>query len=809
MANKGCLMLLHLSCFYICFPYLSHAEAVVFTIVPGQQLRDSEHIVSAKKGIFKLGFFNPGSSNHRYLGIWYSKLPKNPEAVWVANPNSPILDSSGILSLDTDGKLKITYSGGQPIVLNSNPVVTSNVTATLLDSGNFVLTEVNSDGEMGQILWQSFDYPTNMLLPGMKLGMNLKTGHTWSLTSWSSDQVPAPGAFTLGVDPGEASQLLVQRREKDYWTSGGWKDGSFQMFPELTRMVDIYQFSFVTNQYEKYFSYSVRNSSLSRWELDNWGRILQFTSEGDFTTWRNTTISPCKSNVDYPTATCLEERPAECRNSSELFMPTRGYIKGNEFLNNNTNLTLSDCEASCWNNCSCAAYKTYSANGTGCQFWSERSHFVRNENFDVLYLLTQGNGEGGTKKDPTSSILQRWWIWCIMATGTALAMLLFGYLCCSRKRKLKLLQKTGEGETSQDNSSHPLSSRGIPAYKLKRARENGYELQLFSFIQISSATDNFTSANKLGEGGFGPVYKGTLLDGQQVAVKRLSRSSGQGLDEFKNEITLIAGLQHMNLVRLLGCCIQGDEKMLIYEYLPNKSLDFFIFDPDKRKLLDWKRRFSIIEGIAQGILYLHKYSRLRVIHRDLKASNILLDDEMNPKISDFGMARIFGQHESEANTKRVVGTYGYMSPEYAMNGIFSVKSDVFSFGVLLLEIVSGKKNTVFSNSSGHLSLIEHAWDLWKNGNSLELKDALLDSSFLENELLRCICVGLLCVQECATDRPTMSDIISMLTNETAFLPDPKKPAFYIGTSQKGVAMPSGKSNNCSTNYISISVMEAR
>ncbi|XVE51168.1 hypothetical protein DITRI_Ditri02bG0017800 [Diplodiscus trichospermus] len=341
--------------------------------------------------------------------------------------------------------------------------------------------------------------------------------------------------------------------------------------------------------------------------------------------------------------------------------------------------------------------------------------------------------------------------------------------------------------------------------------ESGVRLKEFPSIQLNilqAATEQFCDKNKLGEGGFGPVYKGKLVDGKEIVVKRLSRTSGQGLLEFKNEVMLIARLQHKNLVRLLGCCLEQNEKLLVYEYMPNKSLDVFLFDSSIGVQLGWQKRLGIINGIARGILYLHKDSRLRIIHRDLKASNVLLDHEMNPKI-DFGMARIFGGNQNEANTNRVVGTYGYMAPEYVMEGLFSIKSDVFSFGVLLLEIISDKRNNGFHFSERGESLLTFAWKLWSKGRGMELIESRVDKSFVAVDILRCIHIGLLCVQEDPADRPTISSVLVMLGSETITLPQPSEPAFSIG---RVVVEPTQFTPNdglCSFNEVSVSNVSPR
>ncbi|KAL3508791.1 hypothetical protein ACH5RR_028192 [Cinchona calisaya] len=289
----------------------------------------------------------------------------------------------------------------------------------------------------------------------------------------------------------------------------------------------------------------------------------------------------------------------------------------------------------------------------------------------------------------------------------------------------------------------------------------------FTLRQIKAATDNFNPANKIGEGGFGPVYKGVLSDGTVIAVKQLSSKSKQGNREFVNEIGMISALQHPNLVKLYGCCIEGNQLLLIYEYLENNCLARALFGKKEQLLhLDWKTRMKICLGIARGLAYLHEESRLKIVHRDIKATNVLLDKDLNAKISDFGLAKLDEEENTHIST-RVAGTIGYMAPEYAMRGYLTDKADVYSFGIVALEIVSGKSNTNYRPKEEFVYLLDWAYVLQEQGNLLELVDPSLGSNYSADEAMRMINLALLCSNPSPTLRPSMSSAVSMLEGKIA------------------------------------------
>ncbi|KAD3066924.1 hypothetical protein E3N88_34804 [Mikania micrantha] len=792
-----------------------------------QAVRYNETIVSYQE-TFELGFFHPGNSMNLYVGIWCKKVP-NRSVIWVANRNTPLTDTTCELTLTLQGVLVIrNTTTGNVIWLSTNSSTASvkNPIGQLLDTGNFIVYEdgVNINHQEN-LIWQSFDYLQHTLYPGVKLGWDFVNGNEKHLTSWKSEDDPAIGAGY--------PQIMVKRGQEITSRVGPWNGlrytGSPNMGPNW-----FYNFTFVLNQREIYYEYNLINTSVyTRLVLQPTGRLERLFWTSSRQEW-NLYLTPQNDHCDdyavcgpfgscnigkSPVCECLKgfeptspdqwgdtDWSQGCRHRTPLdCKPDEGFNKYSNLKLPDTReswynqtMTVVECHKMCKSNCSCMAYtnSNISGVGSGCLLWfGDLTDIITyDRNGDTLYIRLSAYELDSIQNSRNSSAGRR----ARVIIPIAFVVLIIIVLLCIYRFYSKRQQKQGT----------PIKELGHDSET--RSDDEDLELPVFGMSTILKATNNFSVNAKLGEGGFGPVYKGMLEDGQEIAVKRLAKTSTQGLREFKNEVISISKLQHRNLVKLLGCCFEGAEKMLIYEYMPNKGLDSFIFDKTQSKLLDWSTRYRIINGIARGLLYLHQDSRLRFIHRDLKVSNILLDKDMNPKISDFGMARPFrgNQIEANTNTNRVVGTYGYMVLEYAGDGIFSTKSDVYSFGVLVLETVCGEKNRGFVHKEHCNNLIGHAWGLHNKGKSLQLVAKCLGESINVSQVQRSIHVSLLCVQRHPEDRPTMTSVIMMLGSE-GVLPSPKEPGFYVGKTKQNATQSSSSYGTSSNNELSISMLDGR
>ncbi|KAK6785517.1 hypothetical protein RDI58_018972 [Solanum bulbocastanum] len=631
---------------------------------------------------------------------------------------APVTNKYGVLKVIRPGLIVLLNDTNATVWSTNSSKSVQNPVAQLLDTGNFVVRDAN-DPNPENFLWQSFDYPTDTLLEGMKLGTDLVTGLERYLTSWRSSDDPAPGNYTYHCDPTGYPQNLMRKGANVTFRAGPWNGIRWSGAPNLVNN-SIISFGVVMNsRVQGWVNYhSAVVDDCDTYKLcgaygtcnilsDPFCQCLDKFEPKHPDDWERSDWS----------SGCVRKIPLNC--TGDGFIKYSG-VKLPDTRNSwfNETMTLDECRVVCLRNCSCMGYTNLDIRngGSGCLIWIEELVDIRQlsqSGQDIYIRMSASDIDSAGSKGKTTVILA-------IALPLLVALILLGLgvgliLCKRKRREDPVLTTTGRlgGHSNKNDNSNQI-------------HQENFELPLFDLLTLTNATNNFSFADKIGEGGFGQVYKGVLEGGQEVAVKRLSETSEQGLHEFKNEVKCIAKLQHRNLVKLLGCCIQGEEKMLVYEYLPNRSLELYIFDEERSALLDWPKRFNIINGIVRGLMYLHQDSRLRIIHRDLKASNVLLDIEMNPKISDFGMARSFRGDETGANTRRVVGTYGYMSPEYAVEGIFSVKSDVFSFGVLVLEIVSGKKNRRFVHPDHHLNLLGHVSTVTPNESRGQAKHVNCD-----------------------------------------------------------------------------------
>nr|ADQ37349.1 unknown [Arabidopsis lyrata]BAB40987.1 SRKb [Arabidopsis lyrata] len=843
--------------FYIFFVVLILIRSVfssyVHTLSSTESLTiSSKQTIVSPGEVFELGFFNPAATSRDgdrwYLGIWF-KTNLERTYVWVANRDNPLYNSTGTLKISDTNLVLLDQFDTLVWSTNLTGVLRSPVVAELLSNGNLVLKDSKTNDKDG-ILWQSFDYPTDTLLPQMKMGWDVKKGLNRFLRSWKSQYDPSSGDFSYKLETRGFPEFFLLWRNSRVFRSGPWDGLRFSGIPEMQQWEYMVS-NFTENREEVAYTFQITNHNIySRFTMSSTGALKRFRWISSSEEWNQLWNKPndhcdmykrcgpysyCDMNTS-PICNCIGGfKPRNLhewtlRNGSiGCVRKTRLNCGGDGFLCLrkmklpdssaaivDRTIDLGECKKRCLNDCNCTAYASTDIQngGLGCVIWIEELLDIRNyaSGGQDLYVRL-ADVDIGDERNIRGKIIG-------LAVGASVILFLSSIMFCVWRRKQKLLRAT------EAPIVYPTINQGLLMNRLEISsgrhlsednQTEDLELPLVEFEAVVMATENFSNSNKLGEGGFGVVYKGRLLDGQEIAVKRLSTTSIQGICEFRNEVKLISKLQHINLVRLFGCCVDENEKMLIYEYLENLSLDSHLFNKSLSCKLNWQMRFDITNGIARGLLYLHQDSRFRIIHRDLKASNVLLDKDMTPKISDFGMARIFGRDETEANTRKVVGTYGYMSPEYAMDGIFSVKSDVFSFGVLVLEIVSGKKNRGFYNSNQDNNLLGYAWRNWKEGKGLEILDPfIVDSSsspsaFRPHEVLRCIQIGLLCVQERAEDRPVMSSVVVMLRSETETIPQPKPPGYCVGRSpfETDSSTHEQRDESCTVNQITISAIDPR
>nr|GEU35434.1 G-type lectin S-receptor-like serine/threonine-protein kinase At4g27290 [Tanacetum cinerariifolium] len=604
-------------------------SASVNSISINSSISINQTIISAE-GKFALGFFSPGNSTSSYLGIWYYTIPKL-TVIWVANRASPVPKGSPpVFRVSEDGNLVVL--SGTEIVWTSNVSAVStslhSADAVLLDNGNLVLRH----GEDGDV-WQSFDHPTDTFVSDMKISSNKNTGKEMRLTSWVNDEDPRPGMFSIGIDPNR-HQVYLWKGDEPYWRSGVYATTSSYAtgFIKFNKGFSAY-FSFVVeDDGEVYLVYSMSTNTVrSRFTLAPSGRIqlLIWVQTAWIILWQEPLdtcdfygycgpFTFCQKNVSIPVCNCINGFQPKSHNAWNVGNWTGGCVRNNTLSCDNgdgfvkyegiklpdhavtmRSQSISECELECFKNCSCTAYAYENVT-------DEVTIVCLNWFRDIVDLQT-------------SVVVSRDLYVRVHNPNLGLLIIsVFGYFW--RRKRLITKERLKRELLGFDS----ISTNSGDAH-------NSAELVSFSLRSVLAATGSFSVKNKLGEGGFGPVYKGSLPGNREVAVKRLSTRSSQGRDEFMNELKLIAKLQHMNLVRLFG--------------YPSESVN-----------LDWNKRFRIIDGIAQGLLYLHRYSRLKVIHRDLKASNVLLDQMMTPKISDFGLARIFGMDQIEDKTNRVVGT---------------------------------------------------------------------------------------------------------------------------------------------------------
>ncbi|KAJ1277202.1 hypothetical protein BS78_05G276900 [Paspalum vaginatum] len=735
------------------------------TLMMGQPLVGGEKLISSN-GKFELGFFQTGpsksSSNSTlpnwYLGIWFNKLPKF-TPVWIANRDKPITEPALNLSKLTfaaDGNLVIinyvTMSQIWSTQICSRTKTSSNTAAVLLDNGNLVIQDVS---KATRIFWQSFDHPTDVILPGGKIGHNKLTGAKYRAVSKKNLVDPASGSYCMEHDPSGSKQIVDKLCNSSivYFSTGKWNGQYFASVPEMSGNA-FAGVKFINTHEEEYWTVNTFNETVTAFiildsngltKMLTWVNGLQdletlyiqpkspcdvFAVCGPFTVCNDNALpllcscmegfsvkSPQDWNLDAKRGGCMRNTQLECsRNKSTKELTDHFFpISSVSRLPDNGHAmeavaSAQECTEVCLSNCSCTAY-SYSKGV--CSIWQGELFNVKQyngtteTNGEILYLRlsaeeVQSWGNSGRRQMIIRVVVS------VSVLALVLLVLVLSAIIQRKKRKL-----CGHSNNIKDGG-------GVLAFRY-------FDLQL--------ATKNFSE--KLGGGGFGNVFKGILSDSTGIAVKTLN-GSGQGEKQFRAEVSTIGMIQHVNLIKLIGFCSEGDRRMIVYEYMQNRSLDVHLFGSNGT-ILDWGTRYQVAIGIAKGLSYLHESCRECIIHCDVKPENILLDTSFVPKVADFGMAKLLGRDFSRV--------------------------DVYSYGMLLLEIVSGRRNRLeecTSNGDHVVYFPLQAACRVQEGDFGSLVDHQLLGEVNIEEVERACKVACWCIQDNEFDRPTMANVVHVL-----------------------------------------------
>jgi hypothetical protein len=792
----------------------SSASNNVDTLKAGQTLGAGDKLVSSN-GKFALGFFQPSvisksginaTSPNWYLGIWFNNIPIL-TPVWVANREEPIPAHDlklARLKISGDGNLAIVnLTGGatESVVWSTHVAnrtggttraMNTTTHAVLLGTGNLVV-RVGKPSSSNTTLWQSFDYPADVLLPDAKIGWNKATGQLIQYISRKNLIDPGIGSYCTAL---ETSGTLVHKGLYNnptdvYWSWGSVKSSTPKLIPLFNSLIDmnpqtkgLIGLEYVDNSEEEYYKYSLKNESYDLFFLqDTFGGQVKLVvwsqAQQSWETAFTHPASPCTAyatcgpfsvcnGVSYPFCECMQSFSKKSPRDWELDDTRGGCVRDNplDYCSSNKNSTSSStdtfhpiasvtlpynpqilgeattqgkCAEACLSSCSCSAY---SYNSSVCSVWhGELLHVKRNDGIentseDVLYLRLSAKDSLSLRENKRKHISAVGIAAIVIVCGSLMIMLL---LVVFWRNKL---------EWFGASSLHGTQGNRVMAFK---------------YTELGHATKNFSE--KLGEGGFGSVFKGVLSDLTTIAVKRINVAH-DGEKQFRAEVSSLSLIQHINLVKLIGFCYEGDKRLLVYEHMINGSLDAHLFE-SSAAVLNWSTRYQIVVGVARGLSYLHQSCHKCIIHCDIKPQNILLDTSFVPKIADFGMAAAVGRDFSRVLTT-FRGTIGYLAPEWLSGVAITPKVDVYSFGVVLLEIMSGRRNSpeasVDSSNQVELLPVQVIRKL-QEGDVQSLMDPRLQGNFDLKEAERVCKVALWCIQDNELDRPTMGDVVRVLEGQ--------------------------------------------